>query len=419
MSSAEPAGPNIVIACQGGGSHSAFGAGVLGGLLSAPELDGHRVTGLSGTSGGAINALLGWTALRDGDRASAARRLDAFWADNAASGPIQALLNTAVVGASILQNLDALPGVSPYLVPQVAAAQFRSLLQRHVDFDAITADPGRVDPLLVLGAVDVLSGDFRAFSSHRERITAEVVAASAAIPNLFRAVETAGGTFWDGLFSQNPPVRDLLAALPDELWVVQITPSAVDRLPRTLTEIVDRRGELSGNLSLYQELAFVETLNRLIDDGRLQPGGEIGRTVIRVIELPREILPRALGAASKSDRSPAFLQRLTDSGKEQAEKFLGALAFERAWADGDVEAVRELCAPGASLVADDPFPGSFRNAVHDVLDRDVGPDLAHKQVSGDTVTWALRAPGIETPCVARATFDGRRVSELRLGRRTA
>lgn len=175
------AGPNIVIASQGGGSHSAFGAGVLGTLLSAPELEGHRITGLSGTSGGAINALLAWTALRDGDRTSARERLDSFWADNAASGPVQALLNTAVVGASILQNLDALPGVSPYLVPEIAATQFRSLLERHVDFDAITADPDRLEPLLVLGAVDVLSGDFRAFSSYRERITADTVAASAAI----------------------------------------------------------------------------------------------------------------------------------------------------------------------------------------------------------------------------------------------
>ncbi|MET0190900.1 MAG: patatin-like phospholipase family protein, partial [Pseudonocardia sediminis] len=399
-----------------GGSHSAFGAGVLGTLLAAPELQGYRVTGLSGTSGGAINALLAWTALRDGDRAAAKDRLDAFWADNAASGPIQALLNATVVGASILQNLDALPGVSPYLVPEIAAAQFRSLLERHVDFDAITADPDRRDPLLALGAVDVLSGDFRAFSSYRERITVDSVAASAAIPNLFRAVETAGGTFWDGLFSQNPPVRDLLAALPDELWVVQITPSAIDRLPRTLTEIVDRRGELSGNLSLYQELAFVETLNRLIDDGRLQPGGEIGRTVIRVIELPREILPRALGAASKADRSPAFLQRLIDSGREQAEKFLGALAFERAWADGDADAVRGLSTPGASLVTDDPFSGSGQDGVHAVLGRDVRPDLAHRQVSGDSVTWAVHAPGVDAPCEARATFDGRKVSELRLGR---
>lgn len=411
-----PSGPNIVIACQGGGSHSAFGAGVLGGLLSAPELAGHRITGLSGTSGGAVCALLAWTALREGDRAAAAVRLAAFWADNAASGPLDRLLNAAVVGAGVLQDLDALPGVSPYAVPEVAAAQFRSLLARHVDFDAITVDPGRVDPLLVLGAVDVLSGEFRAFSSRRERITADTVLASAAIPNLFRAVQVGGGTYWDGLFSQNPPVRDLLAARPDELWVVQITPSALGRVPRTTTEIADRRGELSGNLSLYQELAFVETLNRLIDDGRLEPGGEIGRTVVRVIELPRRVLPRALGAASKLDRDPAFLRRLIDAGRAQAERFLGALAFERAWAEGDADAVRELTTPGAALVNGDPFAAPGRDGVPDVLDHGVRPDLAHKQIIGDTVCWTVPAPDGAGPCVARALFDGRRVSELRLGR---
>ena len=27
---------------------------------------------------------------------------------------------------------------------------------------------------------------------------------------MFRSVHTGGGVYWDGLFSQNPPVRDLL-----------------------------------------------------------------------------------------------------------------------------------------------------------------------------------------------------------------
>ena len=44
----------VAIACQGGGSHAAFAAGVLQRLLG-PELRGRfRLLGLSGTSGGAI-----------------------------------------------------------------------------------------------------------------------------------------------------------------------------------------------------------------------------------------------------------------------------------------------------------------------------------------------------------------------------
>ena len=60
----------------------------------------------------------------------------------------------------------------------------------------------------------MLSGEFRAFDSRREAITADAVLASAAIPTLFRAVHEDGGVYWDGLFSQNPPVRELLATDP-------------------------------------------------------------------------------------------------------------------------------------------------------------------------------------------------------------
>ena len=58
----------------------------------------------------------------------------------------------------------------------------------------------------------MLSGRFRAFNSRHDRITADMVLASAAIPTVFRAVHIDGGSYWDGLFSQNPPVHDLLEA---------------------------------------------------------------------------------------------------------------------------------------------------------------------------------------------------------------
>jgi len=56
----------VVIACQGGGSHTAFTAGVLKRLLGARDLAGYQVSGLSGTSGGAVCALLAWYALMGG-----------------------------------------------------------------------------------------------------------------------------------------------------------------------------------------------------------------------------------------------------------------------------------------------------------------------------------------------------------------
>ena len=57
----------VAIACQGGGSHTAFTAGVLGRLLQPDVMADHEVVALRGTSGGAICALLAWSALVDGE----------------------------------------------------------------------------------------------------------------------------------------------------------------------------------------------------------------------------------------------------------------------------------------------------------------------------------------------------------------
>ncbi|HEX5588303.1 MAG TPA: patatin-like phospholipase family protein, partial [Acidimicrobiia bacterium] len=104
----------MAIACQGGGSHTAFTAGVLAQLLSAPELAGHRITGISGTSGGAVCATLAWSALRDDDRERASSLLTDFWADNAADGPIERFVNSWLLFAATLQSYGMLPAVSPY-----------------------------------------------------------------------------------------------------------------------------------------------------------------------------------------------------------------------------------------------------------------------------------------------------------------
>src|SRR5262249_57020576 len=108
----------------------------------------------------------------------------------------------------------------------------------------------------------VQSGDRVIFDG--ERLTLDQIVASAAVPPLYRAVRTKEGLFWDGLFSTNPPVREFtdLAPTPDEIWVVQINPQRREEEPRSVRDIVDRRNELSGNLSLGQELYFIERINK-------------------------------------------------------------------------------------------------------------------------------------------------------------
>lgn len=420
----------VAIACQGGGSHTAFTAGVLKRLVGAGELSGYQIAGLSGTSGGAVCALLAWDALLDDAPARAGQQLEQFWTDNSARGPVDMLINNWILWASAWQALGFVPpAVSPYHSPaSVAGAdQFRQLLRRQVDFDRIEVDRAGKHPALLIGAVDVLSGQFRAFSSYHDRITADIVLASAAIPNLFRAVRLPDGTYWDGLFSQNPPVRELLDVEPDELWVIQINPQRLDTEPTTLAEIADRRNELAGNLSLYQELAFIEKIDQLLESGLLSPEGKYKQINVRVIELSRASLPRNLGAASKLNRDPLFIRDLIRHGEEQAEEFLAALAFERAWLSHDVAAVMDLFAADAELISASPFPqrGVHRGAeqVHQFVQKQmaarVDVDLTHKQVARERVTWTVRARRnhgeTDLHGQAEARFRSGKVATLRLG----
>lgn len=144
--------------------------------------------------------------------------------------------------------------------------------------------------------------------------------ASAAIPNLFRAVEVEGRFYWDGLFSHNPPLLALLDEKPAEIWIVQINPSERYQLPKSVEEIEDRRNELAGNLSLEQEVDSIELFNRLISSGHLQ------HPRCRAVIIRRIRLQMDLPYASKLDRSPGFLARLFDKGADAARQFLHELS---------------------------------------------------------------------------------------------
>jgi NTE family protein len=306
----------VAIACQGGGSHTAFTGGALQRLLA----DGnHGVVALSGTSGGAVCALLAWYGLLTGGAAEAGRLLERFWEANAATTLSGKAVNAWLVGLARLEGRVSLPVVTPYAYPDIASPAFANLLASHVDVDRLARlqqSPPDDQPLLLVGAADVLTGDFKAFSSRRREITVNAVLASAAVPLLFRAVEEKGRYYWDGLFSQNPPVRELPAADPEEIWVIRINPRGRATVPKTVADIADRRNELAGNLSLEQELSFIRRVNEWAD--RL--GDPYRRIEIREITLDLD-----LDLASKLDRRPAFIRRLFDAGREQAGTFLAGL----------------------------------------------------------------------------------------------
>jgi len=234
----------VAIACQGGGSHTAFTAGVLKTILKEKK-ETYEIVALSGTSGGGICALLAWYGLLKDDRDEAVSLLDSFWTDNSANSLWDMLLNNWTVETARLADVVAIPEVSPYMYPSWAQEYLRSLLEKHVDFDKIRTlkNPS---PVLLVGAVDVLSGKFKVFRN--SEVSADAILASAAIPTFFRAVRIDDVAYWDGLFSQNPPIRNFVqdpdaSVKPDEIWVIQINPETREKEPRSIKDIADRRNE--------------------------------------------------------------------------------------------------------------------------------------------------------------------------------
>jgi NTE family protein len=222
----------------------------------------------------------------------------------------------AMMNVMSLRDLMILPEVSPYQLPPWGEQKFRDILNRHFDFEELrelARRPGA--PALHIGAVEVLTGHFELFTG--EDLCVECLLASAAIPELFRAVSVPGrGVYWDGLFSQNPPIHDLTDHNINELWVIQINPSTCARVPTETHEILDRRNELSGNLSMEQELRFIEMISRAVVTGRMRDAR------FHPIYVGRIPLGRSLGYRSKLDRRPEFLQELREYGKAKSRWFL-------------------------------------------------------------------------------------------------
>ena len=309
----------VAIACQGGGSHTAFTAGVLKGLFREWN-DEYELVGISGTSGGAFNALAAWYGLVTDGEGRAIELLDALWDDLAADSAGDRLANAWAVGLSRISTSGfPVPELSPYWNPgsRIGQERIESILKRHIDFGAVPEHCCRTNPELVVGTVDINGGVFETFTN--EEVTPEAVLASSAVPSLFEAVKIDGHYHWDGLFSQNPPIDDLLTVAvdrkPEELWVIQINPQKREGEPKSLEEIADRRNELAGNISLNQELLVVERVNEWIDEGYL-PENNFVKTDVRRIEMDREY-----GHSTKLDRDPAFLGELMALGERRAAEF--------------------------------------------------------------------------------------------------
>jgi NTE family protein len=312
----------IDLALQGGGAHGAFTWGVLHRLLTCEEL---WIAGVSGTSAGAMNAVVLADGLVRGGGPGAIAALERFWRAVAersrltsfAQNPLDILFGRESLSASPMHVwLDMWSRMfSPYQLNPLNLNPLRDLLLAQVDFDRVRS----CDSLEVFVAVtNVRTGKPHIF--RRPELSADAVMASACLPEVFQAVEIDGESYWDGGYMGNPVLSPLVEESDaDDLVLVQINPIHRADVPRSVPDIANRLNEIIFNASLIKEVRAIWLMKRLVEDEGLD------RERYRVMRLHRIHAERELGALhrmSKLNTEWAFLQRLHDLGWRVADDWL-------------------------------------------------------------------------------------------------
>src|SRR5262249_55531692 len=207
-STAAGSAKKINLALQGGGAHGAFTWGVLDYLLEDGRL---AIEGLSGTSAGALNAVICIDGLARGGPQEARKRLADFWRGGSIDGELPLIQRQIVErlltfvpleGTPVQAWLDALArDFSPSDLNPLHINPLRDVIERFVDFEAVRRCN---DVQLFVSATNVITGRLRIFP--REKISADVVMASAALPVVFQAVTIDGTPYWDGGYMGNPAI---------------------------------------------------------------------------------------------------------------------------------------------------------------------------------------------------------------------
>ena len=312
----------VDLALQGGGSHGAFTWGGLDRLMDEPWL---RIDAISGTSAGAMNAVVLAGGFAADGPAGAKSALSAFWrrvADSARFSPIRRSPFDVVLGRWTLDTspfylaFDLASRVfSPYDLKFAGANPLQRVLADSVDFAQVARSPIR----LFVTATNVHTGRGRVFRN--AELTPDIVLASACLPTLFRAIEIDGQSYWDGGYAGNPTITPLVRESDShDTLLVAVNPIERPETPRSAREILDRVNEVSFNATLLKELRMIALLRQVVDAGTSE-----GRkwAEMRMHLVTSKVLAD-LGASSKFNAEWDFLCMLRHEGRRAAEAFLAA-----------------------------------------------------------------------------------------------
>ena len=311
----------INLALQGGGAHGAFTWGVLDALLESDEF---KISCISGTSAGAMNAVVLADGYHRGGAERARQALDDFWfhiGQRSALSPMQRSIVDIFFNS---YNLDNSPGYlfldvlsrfyGPYDFNPLNLNPLRDILVDTINFDHARACR---DIHLFISATNVRTGRVRVFHGHE--VTADAVMASACLPFLYQAVEIDGEAYWDGGYMGNPSLFPLFKSKVGDILLVQINPIEREGTPKTAREILNRVNEITFNAALLKEFRAMEFVERLLESGRVD---KEHYKKLRMHRIDATDAFEGLNASSKMNTDRDFLLHLKQMGRDCAWRWM-------------------------------------------------------------------------------------------------
>ncbi|WP_093256300.1 patatin-like phospholipase family protein [Rubrimonas cliftonensis] len=289
------------------------------------EEDRLWIEAISGTSAGAMNAVVLADGMHRGGAEGARQALRDFWkavSDSARMSPLRSAPMARMTGdwslakSPIYAMFDFVNRIlSPYERNPLNINPLRDVLARSLDFDRLRT-AREVD--LFITATHVRTGRARVFRRHE--LSADVLMASACLPLLHQAVMIDGEPYWDGGYSGNPVLFPFFESSPaDDILIVQLNPIVREDSPSTAPEILNRITEITFNSPLLHELRAIDFVKRMLEAGHLS-AENYRRMHIHVISSRKRL--RKLDASTKLNVEWPFLNWLFEVGRETAERWL-------------------------------------------------------------------------------------------------
>ncbi len=315
-----PIDRRVSLALQGGGAHGAFTWGVLDALLEDGRIE---FDGISGTSAGAMNAVVFAHGMVQGGREGAREALAKFWEAVGSAVPFDLSMGGDA------ENGGLAPGIrmmlywarqfSPQQLNPFDINPLRDIVSAQIDFERLREKSALK---LFIAATNANTGRLRLFTTRE--LSVQALLASGCLPSIHHTIEIDGEPYWDGAYSANPAVFPLLYdCAASNILLVLLSPMLHGTTPRSAEEIRARALDLTFSTNFLREMRSIAHAREYASRSVL-PLGRLERRLKRVhfhLVEADELLSQ-LAAETRLTTSMAFLHMLRDQGRDHAASWL-------------------------------------------------------------------------------------------------